>query len=168
MATTYEPIATTTLNTATATVTFSTISGAYTDLILIASPVVVSGTPSLRIRFNSDSGSNYSNTTLSGDGSVATSGMESNITSAYAGVSQISTTAGSSNSITHIMNYSNSTTYKTILERSNNSAEKVVASVSSWRNTNAITSIELAAGSSFPSVNFASGSTFTLYGIKAA
>jgi hypothetical protein len=35
MAITYEPIATTTLGTAEASVTFSTISGAYTDLVLV-------------------------------------------------------------------------------------------------------------------------------------
>jgi hypothetical protein len=35
MAKTYEPIATTTLGTAAATVTFSSISGTYTDLVLV-------------------------------------------------------------------------------------------------------------------------------------
>jgi hypothetical protein len=35
MAITYEPIATTTLGTAAASVTFSSISGAYTDLVLV-------------------------------------------------------------------------------------------------------------------------------------
>ena len=35
MAKTYEPIATTTLSTATAEVTFSSISGSYTDLVYI-------------------------------------------------------------------------------------------------------------------------------------
>jgi len=165
---TYIKIASQTLGSNASSVTFSNLPQNYTDLVLVALPVAVSGSPSLRIRFNSDTGSNYSNTKLSGDGNVAGSGRESNISSAYAGDSDLSTTAGASNSITHIMNYSNSTTYKTIIERSNNSAKNVIASVSLWRNTNAITSIELAAGASFPTVNFASGSTFNIYGIECA
>ena len=168
MPTTYEPIATTTLGSAQSSVTFSSISGSYTDLVLVCSAVAASGGPSLRIRFNGDSGSNYSQTNIAGDGSAASSGRETSITSAYAGYAALNQTAGSTNSIVHIMNYSNTTTFKTLLERSNNAADRTEASVNLWRNTSAITSIELAAGSAFPGANLSSGSTFTLYGIKAA
>ena len=64
MAITYEPIATTTLGTAAASVTFSTISGAFTDLVLVmafANTGVGNGNDIL-MQFNSDSGSNYSRT----------------------------------------------------------------------------------------------------------
>jgi hypothetical protein len=62
------------------------------------------------------------------------------------------------------MNYSNATTYKTALART--SEDGVAAAyVGLWRSTSAITSITIDKGSSD---NFASGSTFTLYGIKAA
>jgi hypothetical protein len=64
------------------------------------------------------------------------------------------------------MNYSNATTYKTVLSRSNVAASaSVSANVGLWRNTAAITSIKLYV---YPSYNFVAGSTFTLYGIKAA
>jgi hypothetical protein len=67
--------------------------------------------------------------------------------------------------ILHINNYSNSTTYKTVLARGNAATNLVEAFVGLWRNTNAITSISIICQNS---KNFGSGSTFTLYGIKAA
>jgi len=68
MAMTYTPIATQTLGSSVSTVTFSSISGTYTDLVLIAQPIASAGVD-LELRFNGDSGSNYSCTQLSGDGS---------------------------------------------------------------------------------------------------
>jgi hypothetical protein len=62
MAITYEPIATATLGTATASVTFSTISGSYTDLVLVIQRRYGYSNKwyATSIRFNSDTGSNYS------------------------------------------------------------------------------------------------------------
>ena len=63
------------------------------------------------------------------------------------------------------MNYSNTTTFKTILMRANNAALGVDAIVGLWRSTAAINEIKV-----FPTggANFETGSTFSLYGIKAA
>jgi hypothetical protein len=67
------------------------------------------------------------------------------------------------NIIIDIMDYSNTTTNKTNLTRSNNVGNGLAAVVGMWRNTNAITSIRF-----FPdSGNFSTGSTFRLYGIQA-
>ena len=44
MATTYEPIATTTLGSAAASITFSSIAGTYTDLRLVLSLIPATGT----------------------------------------------------------------------------------------------------------------------------
>jgi hypothetical protein len=63
------------------------------------------------------------------------------------------------------MNYSNTTTNKTILSRINNAENSTVARVTLWRNTAAISTIFLTEGNG---ANFIAGSTFTLYGIKAA
>jgi hypothetical protein len=60
------------------------------------------------------------------------------------------------------MNYSNSTTYKTILGRSNAATSGTSAAVGLWRSTSAINSIEIG------TVSFTAGSTFSLYGIAAA
>ena len=160
---TYTPIATTTLGSAQATVTFTSFSG-YTDLILVTS-TKGSTTNYPKINFNSDTGNNYSRTVLTGSGSAATSGRASN-----SGRIDLTSNASNSsaefnlNTITQILNYSNSTTYKTVLIRANNASDGVDATVGLWRNTNAITSFEIGLNTG----NFATGSTFTLYGILAA
>ena len=163
MTATYEKIATNTLTTTTASVTFSSISGSYTDLVLIFNGGVNTSNGGLRMELNSDTGSNYSQTSLAGDGTSAASARNSNVTQA-----RISSDFGmvnnlNYNSITSLNNYSNSTTYKTWLSRNNLASVGTEAVIGLWRNTAAITSIKLV-----PSANsFASGSTFTLYGIKA-
>jgi hypothetical protein len=167
MAKTYEPIATTTLGSAAATVTFSSISGAYTDLIVVANLAQSAGSNSLRFRLNGDTGSNYSATILRGYGSTANSVIDTSTTSGYA-CDTPGNTSFNLMCIFHIMNYSNTTTYKTTLGRGSNAATETDAAVNLWRNTAAVTSVQFALGSTFPSNNIASGSTFTLYGIKAA
>ena len=115
---TYTPIATTTLGSAQSSVTFSTISGSYTDLVLIGSYGTANGNCPL-MQFNSDTGSNYSITELVGNGSSASSSRRSNGTSI-----DIAKTVGGNgnleqNFVISIQNYSNSTTYKTALVRQN-------------------------------------------------
>jgi hypothetical protein len=163
---TYEPIATTTISgTSTGTVSFTSISSSYTDIVAIINGATTSGTYGLWYRFNNDSGSNYSQTYLFGNGTSAASGRESNYTTGSAGLN-ISTTFGIY--IVNFMNYANTTTYKTALSRGNSTSDLVDTAVSLWRSTSAINRIDFAVGASFPSGNFASGSTITLYGIKAA
>ena len=159
MPSTYEPIATQTLGSAAASVTFSSIPQTYTDLILI-----VNGTNSvdanLNTTFNSDTSTNYSRTFIYGSGSSAISGREANSNAmilTYLTTSQ-------TNSIYHIMNYSNTTTNKTVLSRTNASTVAVTEIVCLWRNTAAVSTITLTSGSG----SIQAGSTFTLYGIKAA
>ncbi len=164
MTATYEKIATTTLGSAAGSITFSGISGSYTDLVLITTLKMTTGTPETLLRFNSDTASNYSYTILSGTGSVAESTRGSSATSiriSYYGVPN--TTANASVQITNIQNYSNTTTFKSTLARANNSALGTDAIVGLWRSTSAITSITVLPNSS----TFAAGSIATLYGIKA-
>ena len=156
---TYTPIYTTTLGSAQSSVTLNSFSG-YTDLILIASGTV--GTDgAVRFQFNGDTGSNYSSTLLYGNGSSAISVRGSNETTGSGG--RLGTVV--STSILQFMNYSNSTTYKTVISRGNSSNAIVATQVSLWRSTSAITSILVKPESA---ANFDAGSTFTLYGIKAA
>ena len=162
MPATYENIATTTLTGTATEVNFTSINSAYTDLILVVdydtSATILAG---LSLRFNSDSGSNYSFTYLQGTGSAAQSGRSSNAAQMEMGY-QAAT--GRSNLIIQIQNYSNTTTNKTAISRHNNPSSVVQSYVGLWRNTAAINAIRVACGSS----SFATGSTFTLYGIKAA
>ena len=170
MPATYEPIETQTLVGTSSAVTFSSISASYTDLVVVVSVNATSGAPITRIRFNSDTGTNYSYTALSGSGTSALSTREASATNGYICVYHTIPTAANtfSTMIANIQNYSNSTTYKTCISRAATIGAPTYngteATVSLWRNTAAITSIEIAPTSS----TFAAGSTFTLYGVKAA
>jgi hypothetical protein len=159
MASTYEPIATTTLGSAASSVTFSSITGTYTDLVLVANYQISTSNQFLTMQFNSDTGSNYSYTNLYGEGTAAASDRTSNATAgrlSFYGSDQ-------SNAIASIMNYSNTSTNKTVVSRDNTNTY-VVTRVNLWRNTSAVTSLVIGTSSG----NITSGSTFTLYGIKAA
>jgi hypothetical protein len=155
---TYVALQTQTLTTAVSVVTFNSFSG-YTDLVL-----VTAGTASTSgagwLTFNGDSpssGSNYSNTSLYGDGSSAGSyrrTSQSRINdSLYYGTQ--------CNNIFHIMNYANTTTNKTVLLRSNYPGGELNATVGLYLSTSAITTLTLTHSGG----NFSVGSTFTLYGI---
>jgi hypothetical protein len=164
MPNTYTELYRTVLGTATSTVTFSSISSGYTDLVLITATAsdLASGSDAINCRFNSDSGTNYSITQMYGTGSVAASGRVTNATAAsIARHEQSEFCVG----ITHIMNYSNTTTYKTVLSRGSSANNIAIAYVDLWRNTAAITSITLTPSSA---TNFDAGSTFSLYGIANA
>ena len=161
---TYTPIATTTLGSAQATVTFSSIAGTYTDLILVFNGKSNGANPAVRGRFNSDTGSNYSYTRLYGTGSVAGSSRASSQTSMGIATAGGVTSTFETNIIWHIMNYSNATTFKTSIVRANTPSAATETNVNLWRSTSAITSISIFTDSD----SFGSGSTFTLYGIASA
>ena len=164
MASTYEKIATTTLGSATGTVNFTSISGAYTDLILVFNGSEAGGsTPELRVGNGSiDTGANYGWTYMAGTGSSAVSGRSSNADSINPAFNP--TTNSIYNVIYHFMNYSNTTTNKTILIRGNDTTGRTIVEVGLWRNTSAINQIRIYD----PYNNINSGSTFTLYGILKA
>jgi hypothetical protein len=100
---TYVAIATTTTSGNIATITFSSISGAYTDLILVGDGRNNAGGWGWRIRFNGDTGSNYSWTDLEGDGSTAASFRGSNVTSIDTTYSNTSIGNSQSNQILQLM-----------------------------------------------------------------
>jgi hypothetical protein len=161
---TYTPIATTTLGSTTTSYTFTSIPSTYTDLILIITGNANAGTNPV-IQFNSDTGSNYSTTYLTGNGSAASSSRQTSATSILPDYNGYMTSTSNAIIISQIMNYSNTTTYKTVLNRGNAAATGTDATVGLWRNTSAINSITILTGSSN---TFSVGNTFTLYGIAAA
>jgi hypothetical protein len=161
---TYEPIATTTLGSTATTVSFTSIPGTYTDLVLVTSIKAATTNTNQWMRFNSDSGTNYSSTNLYGTGTSALSTIQSSQDKINSVLSGFLTTAENSPGIYNIMNYSNTTTFKTMISRFNNTGVVAQAEVSLYRSTSAITSIEIFTTPD----SFAVGSTLTLYGIKAA
>lgn len=163
---TYEPIATTTLSTAASTITFSSISAAYTDLRLVVTFLkATSGTTGARLTYNG-SATTYSDTILYGDGASASSTIST-------GATYIDFTAYSDASTTipalvtaDIFSYAGST-FKTCLitaSADKNGSGYVERIVGLWRNTSAITSLTVTASSG----SFAIGTTATLYGILRA
>ena len=159
---TYTPIATTTLSTTQTEVNFTSISGSYTDLILIASGSTTSAT-SLFMRVGNgsvDTSANYSVTRLYGNGTSVSSDRLSSQDVMYVSTGNFTT----ANTIINLQNYSNTTTYKTMIYRLNMPGAFVGANVNLWRSTSAINTIKVYVTSSTLTV----GSTFTLYGILAA
>ena len=159
---TYTPIASQTIGSSITTVTFTNIPQTYTDLIIVLRGGCDNS--SMRMQFNSDTGSNYSVTLMSGTGSAANSTRQSSQNAILIAGAYGAQTA-SSNTITQIQNYSNATTFKTVLSRNNEASSATEAFVGLWRNTNAITTVSLTAinGTGF----WFNGSTVNLYGIFA-
>lgn len=166
MATTYEPIQTTTLTSAQSSITFSSIPSTYTDLRVVWVGTNTTGSSEVRLRFNSDTGTNYSQTALSGNGSSATSGRLTSQTLIYLTWGNSLNGTLPAFKTVDVFSYTGST-YKTVLSTEStdrNGSGSVVANVGLWRSTSTITSIELSVDTN----NFATGTTATLYGIKAA
>lgn len=158
----YVPLANITLGSSAASVTFSSISQAYRDLVFVVNATASSGTPNLAFQFNGDTASNYTVVTMEGTGSV-TSSASGSLAFGVTGVNSpdLSTTIGSS--IIQVMDYTATDKHKTSLGRGNNTANGVTAAATRWANTAAITSVLLKPNSS----TFAAGSTFALYGVSA-
>jgi hypothetical protein len=169
-----EPIASQTQTGGSATISFVNIPQTYQDLFIVVQSR--SGTTStytdLYARFGTgggavDSGNNYSTTRLLGDGGSASSDRFPNTSLIYCNIISASSTASGifASSYIHILNYRNSTGFKNMLVRGasdSNGTGYATLQNGLWRNTGAITSIDLLTNASF-----APGSTFTLYGIKA-
>jgi len=155
---TYTPLATVTLGASASSVTFSSIPATYRDLILVIS---ATGTDSAeRLRFNGDTGTNYSYVRMLGNGSTTAS-------ASLSGEDYIRSISFSLetlyNVIIQIMDYSATDKHKTTLGRGNNASTNTIATAGRWANTDAINSINY----SLSSGSFASGSTFSIYGIAS-
>ena len=154
---TYESIATQTLGSGAASVTFSSIPQTYTDLVLvIEGKMSIDGGTALYL--NGDTGANYSYQTLMGNGSAASGGAGNGPFAFY-----LDNVVGG-NAICHIMNYANTTNFKTTLSR-NNAGSVVFSRVVTWASTASVTSLLI---SNTNSNTYLTGTTFNLYGIKAA
>jgi len=155
---TYVALDKATANGSTSTITFSSIPATYTDLVLvIAGNTVNQGTI---VQFNSDTATNYSRIILRGNGTAASSVTQGNQSSV---VLDGSFSQPIQNAIVNIFNYANTTTYKTSLVRSNNAGTGIDAIAATWRSTSAINRIDI----TLTTANFSSGTTFSLYGIRA-
>ena len=161
---TYVALQTQVLSSSASSITFSSIPQTYTDLVLVMNGTTDNPTDPV-IQFNGDSASHYSSTTLGGNGSSASSGRYTSRANMVVDYQSSWRSTPIAIYELNIMNYSNTTTYKTVLSRANNAGYGTDAVVGLWAQTSAITSITILTGSSN---NFNAGSTFTLYGIANA
>ena len=173
MANTYTFIASSILGSATSGITFSGIPSTYNDLIIKFSTRSSNNGAvfeNILLTFNGSGGTAYSKTLLYSQGSVSTNGSnrESSVSRATlesvgSGQSTTASTFGSGE--IYIPSYATSQ-YKSFevygLGENNSSAAYMGVTAALWRSTAAITSITLAGDTA----NFATGSSFYLYGIK--
>ena len=158
---TYDLLDSTTLGSSASSVTFSSISQDYRDLIVVTQAIpVATNTPSMI--FNSDTGENYHAVIMRGNGSTASSLTRS--PRAYLTVNGIETLFGNEFLMTvHIMDYSATDKHKSTLSRAGRASGGTTAVAGRWASTSAITSVTLntLAG------EYAAGTTVYLYGIAS-
>lgn len=170
-------IASQTLASSAASVTFSSIPSGYKDLILKVSARCddTDTWAHLHFQLNSDTTTAYSYTFLYGSGSSAGSSFTSNSPSgrSYYSVDASGATANTFGSAEiYIPSYTASqnkpiATFGVTETNSSVAGDANIGIAADlWRNTAAITSIKLGAISNFSTVNFIAGSSFTLYGLN--
>jgi hypothetical protein len=172
----YESIQTYTLGSSQSTVTFSTIPSTYKHLqlrVLVRGDYVGGNfNNNILVRFNGDSGSNYSRHLLYvQDNSTALAFGAASTTSAFAGASPNAST-GISNvfagGVTDILDYANTNKYKTVrtlqgYDTNGGGKQRLSLESSVWMNTSAVTSIAITSSNAD---NWVQYSSFALYGIK--
>lgn len=160
MASAIVALATTTLGSTAASVTFGSIPATYRDLRLVIVAKNSTNSQGIRAQFNDDTAANYSYIVVYGTGSSAASGTGSSLGYADLGVNRTT----DQSTLVDIIDYSATDKHKTLLIRSDNSSELTLTYADRWASNSAITKIKV-----YPSDNsFAAGSTFALYGIVSA
>ena len=169
----YESIATTTVGAGgSASISFSSIPSTYTHLQIrgIARMTASQDRDSIKLTFNSDTGSNYARHSLWGSGSAASAfGAASEafvILTDFAAATATASIFGTA--VIDVLDYTNTNKYTTVRSLGGvdlNAAVTVYDGLNSglWMNTAAITSITL---TPYTGANFAQYSSFALYGIK--
>jgi len=169
----YDLLATTTLSTTANSVTFSSIDSSYKHLQLRITARsntsnIYNDSLHTKLTFNSDTGSNYNAHYMWANGNNYYSQSEgtpaANILIRYNVAVGSNITNGFAPNIIDILDYTNTNKYTTTRSFTGyyggNSEPRINLSSGMWRNTNAITSIEI-----FGNFNYAAGSRFSLYGI---
>ena len=168
MPVTYNLIASNTLSSAAASVTFSAIPGTYTDLVLkVSSRTTSTGSRLFGVRYNGSTTTVYSYTELQGDGASATSSRINNnngdeTTNAQPNANDTTNTFSSIELYlpSYTVSQNRVASIDTVQETNATTAYRK-AHASLYRDTTAITSLDF-----YTSGNFVAGSSFFLYGIK--
>lgn len=162
MTATYDLIYSNVLDTNQTSITISSLGSSYRDLVLVIDGQGGNGDFYPRLRFNSDTGNNYSWVNGQGNGTNAESfnGSPENGQQIANGV--FFSTTSRTMIICNIMDYSATDKSKTILSRANRANQATEMVAGRWNNNSAITSIQLYSGNGN---SIAAATTIYLYGI---
>jgi hypothetical protein len=160
------------LGSATASVTFSSLStyaATYQHLQIRATMRDAGSNASFGFRFNADSGTNYARHELKGNGSSVSSSAGTSEDGGFLGNGATSSTTANSftGAVIDILDAFETTKFKTVrtLQGTTGSPTDIYLVSSLWRSTAAATSFQIY--SRF-GTNLAANCRFSLYGIKAA
>lgn len=156
----YTPLANVTLGSSASSVTFSSISQAYRDLVFVIY-TKSSNSSAVWAQFNDDSGNNYAYLYMRGSGSTSSYGENPVGT----GGRVIIDTTSFSNSIMQIMDYSTTDKNKYYLVRNNIATTAVDAVAGRWASTSAVTKIKFM--TLYNAYTLEAGTRIELYGIAA-
>lgn len=156
----YVPLANITVSVAAATITVSSISQSYRDLILVGSPIFTAS-GSTTFRFNNDSGSNYDAVLMVGNGSTVSSPTNPGTNIQTWNNPQSSSVV--MQFVFQVMDYSATDKHKSVLMREDSAVGVTAATAARWASTSAVTTLTIASSN----LTFAAGSTFSLYGIAS-
>ena len=155
---TYTLIDSVTLGSSASSVTFSGISATGKgDLVLVSNVIVANGYEA-GVRFNSDSGNNYTMVNMRGTGSSTSSSAVQD--PGYLPIQK--NISGNALMITQVLDFSASDKHKSVLNRGNSTQFGTTAAAHRWASTSAITSVYIY---EVNATSFSAGSTFSLYQI---
>jgi hypothetical protein len=160
---TYDLIASNVLSSSASSVTFSSIPATYRDLVLVCTGTTT-GNELLYLKLNNDTSTIYNHIFMVGNGSTATSGSQSDRDETPITPNPGWNSSTVATTIVQLFDYAQTNKHKSGLTRSNNAALSVLANAIRYASTSAIT--EVTVRTVFGN-NFASGSSFHLYGIAS-
>ena len=161
----YELISTTVLGSSAASVTFSglgTSAAAYKHLQIRVAATPVAAGVTMWVQFNGDTASNYNHHFLVGQGGIVYSGNGATANGTLIGGIAGWTNSYAMASIMDILDFSNTSKNKTTRALSGQASGEVELCSGLWRSTAAVTSATVY----FGGTNIATGSRFSLYGLK--
>lgn len=164
MASALVPLANITLSGSQSSVSFTSISGSYRDLMLVITATTGAATGTY-VRLNNDStAANYYMINASGDGTSP----YSYTSTSWAGLGLVyaagPTTSAGYHAMLHILDYAQTDKYKSAVSRSGYASQGVGLGAHRWLSTSAVTSLVVVTGDA---QTFSAGTTMALYGVSA-
>ena len=161
---TYTLIDSTTLASSASSVTFSSITQDYRDLVLVLTSQPTAAASTVRLRLNGDTGSNYTQVRMEGNGFSATSEGTIGYSLDFFASTGARTSSGISLWKYQIMDYSATDKHKPMLLRYDAvNYGYTGAAAGRWANTSAVTSLNI----TYSGGTIEAGTTFYLYGIAS-